>query len=149
MQSPLQFAMYTMTGPMVWGHGLLSTATARQSDMSYDRHPCSIDRLLPVCDDLRARGDGRSLLAGAEVRAVSVAGEERVCWVRDRVIGVPLALNATLANRCVVRLKTTSIKYISPRRSRSINRRDSPSIGCPTDVVAQDTAVSGDLGDAK
>ena len=57
-----------MTGPMVWGHGFLPTATARQSDMPYDRHPCSIDRLLPVCYDLRARGDGRSLLAGAEVR---------------------------------------------------------------------------------
>ena len=104
---------------------------------------------LPIGDDLRPRGNGSGELAGAEVRTVSVAGEERVCRVRDGVIGVPLALDATLANRCVVRLKTISAKYISSRRLMSIDRRDSPFVSCPTDVVAQDTAVGGDLGDTK
>ena len=104
---------------------------------------------LPIGNDLRPRGNGSGELAGAKVCAVSVAGEERVCRVRDGVIGVPLALDATLANRCVVRLKTISAKHISSGRLMSINRRNSPFVSCPTDVVAQDTAVGGDLGGTK
>lgn len=61
---------------------------------------------LPVRGDLRASRDGRRELTRAEIGAVGVAGEERVGRVRQRVVSVPLALDAALAGRRVVCLES-------------------------------------------
>lgn len=61
---------------------------------------------LPVRSDLRTNGNGRRLLARTETCAVRVASKVGVGGISDGVVGVPLALDAALANRGVVRLES-------------------------------------------
>ena len=106
-----------------------------------------VSYLLPVRDDLRACSDGGGLLAGAEVRAVGVAREVRVGGVGDRVVGVPLALDAALPDRGVVRLEPR--KFMCKIGHCGQREADIPLVGGPSNVVAQDTAVRRYLRDTE